>query len=60
MPTADDIEPITNAIWWQIGALVCLGGAFWLHECGNKVQALLLTLVAIGLALNWARIYPWT
>jgi len=43
VPTAEDIEPITNAISWQIGALVCLGGAFWLHECGNKVQTLLLT-----------------
>jgi len=44
VPTAGDIEPITNAIWSQIGALVCLGGA----------------LVAIGRSLNWARIYPWT
>ncbi len=58
MPSPDDLEPFTSAIWWQIGALACLGGAFWLHERGDKVQALLLALVAVGVAMNWARIYP--
>lgn len=49
---------VAAAIWWLGGALACLGGAAWFVRRGDRVQAFLLALVAVGLVLNWAGIYP--
>ncbi|RVI36675.1 hypothetical protein CN202_01830 [Sinorhizobium meliloti] len=49
---------VAAAIWWLGGALACLGGAAWFVRRGDRVQALLLALVAVGLVLNWAGVYP--
>ncbi|RVJ51468.1 hypothetical protein CN175_15980 [Sinorhizobium meliloti] len=46
---------VAAAIWWLGGALACLGGAAWFVRRGDRVQAFLLALVALGLCPKLGR-----